>query len=652
MSVKWINSFDFSKRSKERNSLSNGSAGRNSCDMAEERCSFFEHLRLKKKKQATVDIPKQSELFHNQPQKEHEGLVLESTSSPDDETCDQVQLPMSPLAPTININVAEGNSKQSKKDGHRHSLIRFSWFGGDTLDVNGGQRTNSRRGSQVETKNNQVILHDPKGQVQPQEQKKMGVVMHGWLEKCGQQFKTWNWRFFVLRDDGVLSYYVDDQMEKLKGSIRVGYGSNTDISKQEQLIDKHFVFMISTPQRKTMISAPSLKSINRWIAKLHTVGATPTEAWDPSKKTVQFFVRDSDCPHEWKRYDDPTFYIHMEGCLMKRGHLKKNWKNRFFRIEQGELRYYTANQETMKGAVSLKGTIVSPGMTQCTDGRKFYFVLTCKDGKFELHLNAHNEQDMHRWIEALQEAQCALAEKGKNVTVAGMSLVVKRAEEIPLATINVIYKRPQDINVELERRTEALIALSCPEKIIPVGSQLIAVDDQSILRETYTNARSILRMSRFPLQLSFLVPPYKKGLLIKKSRSGFENWKQRVIVVANGEIRYYKPIQDGSKSLLRFRKSFPLYGCYLNLISLPGRERCIVVAQSPSDKLVLQMKNEEERIEWASVIYCSICMVSQGITSGHIENLGLEMNPEQDARAHAQEFRESFESFASDQTVE
>ncbi|ETO72511.1 hypothetical protein F444_11489 [Phytophthora nicotianae P1976] len=474
--------------------------------------------------------------------------------------------------------------------------------------------------------------HNPDVALRPQDDE-MGVVMQGWLEKCGQQFKTWNWRFFVLRNDGVLSYYMDETLKKLKGSIDIGYGSKADVSVQTNSMDKKFVFMIATPQRNLMISAPSQRMMSKWIAGLHAAGAVPTEPWDPLRKTVKFYVRDTECNHEWKRYDDPTSYIHMEGCLLKRGHVNKNWKNRFFRIEKGELKYYTENQSEIKGSIPLKDTIVSPGMAQCPDGRKYYFVLTSRDGKFEMHLNAHNENSMHLWIEALQEAQTALGRMaGKKGTVAGLSLVVKRAEEIPLGKIGVLFKTPEDIDIEMQKRTEALIVASSPRnRGVAVGSQLISVEGRSILRETYAEARKILRASSFPLRLEFLLPPFKRGVLIKKSRSGFENWKRRVVIVTNGEIHYYKQVSSysGGKKApaeLKHRKSFSLYGCYLNLVHIPGRDLCIVVARSPSDKLVLQTRTEEERMEWASVIYCSIRMVSQGITSGHIENLQLEQS--------------------------
>ncbi|KAF4321089.1 hypothetical protein BBO99_00002115 [Phytophthora kernoviae] len=520
--------------------------------------------------------------------------------------------------------------------------LRFSWLNvlGQSSGSEVGQSAMAQVAEEEESENvapntrangqNQNVpgrTYNPDVAVRPQDDE-MGVVMQGWLEKCGQQFKTWNWRFFVLRNDGVLSYYADETLKKLKGSIDIGYGSKADVSVQTNSLDKKLVFLIATSQRNLMISAPSQRMMTKWIAKLHAAGAVPTQPWDPLRKTVKFYVRDTECNHEWKRYDDPTSYIHMEGCLLKRGHVNKNWKNRFFRIEKGELKYYTENQSELKGSVPLKDTIVSPGMAQCPDGRQFYFVLTSKDGKFEMHLNAHNEKSMHLWIEALQEAQTALGKMaGKKDTVAGLSLVVKRAEEIPLGKIEVLFIRPEDIDIEMQKRTEALVVASSPKnKGVAVGSQLVSVDGRSILRETYAEARHILRASSFPLQLEFLLPPYKRGVLIKKSRSGFENWKKRVVIVTNGEIHYYKQVSSGKKAPaeLKHRKSFSLYGCYLNLIQVPGRDMCIVVARSPSDKLVLQTRSEEERMEWASVIYCSIRMVSQGITSGHIENLQLE----------------------------
>ncbi|CAI5741261.1 unnamed protein product [Hyaloperonospora brassicae] len=504
-----------------------------------------------------------------------------------------------------------------------------------------GSSTRTMAASSDQQARGKRALYNSDVALQPQDDE-MGVVMHGWLEKCGQQFKTWKWRFFVLRNDGVLSYYTDESLKKLKGSIDVRCGSNADVSVQTNAMDKAFVFLIATSQRHLMISAPSKVMMSKWIARLHAAGAVPTDAWDPLNKTVTFYVHDTKMNHEWKRCDDPTSHIHMEGFLLKRGHVNKSWRNRFFRIEKGELRYYTENQNVLKGSVPLKDTIVSPGMAQCPDGRKNYFVLTSKDGKFEMHLNARDENSMHLWIEALQEAQTALSRMaGRKGTVAGLSLVLKRADEIPLGKISVLFRKPEDLNIEMQRRTEALIVAYSPNDCaVAVGSQLVSIEGRSILRKTYTEARKSLRASSFPLQLEFLLPPCKRGVLIKKSRSGFENWKKRVVVVANGAIRYYKQVlsqNEGKKAPaeLKHRKSFSLYGCYLNLVQMPGREMCIVVARSPSDKLVLETRTEEERMEWASVIYCSIRMVSQGITSGLIENLQLEKPRRSSERAKA-----------------
>lgn len=551
------------------------------------------------------------------------GARAPSTSADDDDSDMSMFTTALHTAPPQNSDVAD--EAEQKADGAAESP--------STVDAERRRRTSSRSSSRFswhhapghslrsDSDADADAAHQPL-QSHPGD---TDVVMQGWLEKCGQTFKTWNWRFFVLRTDGVLSYYTDESKKKLKGALAVGYGARADISVQSNMIEKTCVFMIASSERNTMIAAPNHRVMTKWIAKLHKAGATPSAPWDPLTNTVKFFVRDTECLHEWKRYDDPTSYIHMEGCLLKRGHVNKNWKNRFFRIEQGELRYYTENQEELKGAVPLKGTVVSPGMAQCSDGRKYYFVLTSRDSKFEMHLNAHTENSMHRWIEAIQEAQTALGKTvGAKETVSGLALVVKRAEEIPLVQVEAAYARPHDIAVEIERRTEALVVTKAPKDDVPVGSQLIAIGGTSILREAYAESRMRLRAAAFPLTLAFVLPPYKKGVLVKKSRSGFENWKKRVLVVTNGEVHYYKQVGGGKSATLKHRKSFSLVGCYLNLVQFPNRPLCIVVARSPSDKLVLQTTTEDERVEWASVIYCSIRMVSQGITSGHIENLDLE----------------------------
>ncbi|KAL0589591.1 hypothetical protein ABG067_002140 [Albugo candida] len=502
----------------------------------------------------------------------------------------------------------------------------------------------------------------------------MCTVMKGWMEKCGQQLKAWNWQYFVLRDDGVLSFYVDEGMKKLKGTLNVGHDSGAQVSVQLNLTEKRHVFLLSTSVRATLFSTPSRKVMNQWIAGLKSVGVGTLEQIDLSRNTVPYLIRDKDTPHHWQNLHQSDELIRRDGFLWKRGHLKKNWKKRFFRVENGQLQYFTENRKLMRGAIALNGTVVSPGMTCCPDGRKNYFVISNMSHTKELHLNAETETEMHEWIEALQRAQCGFGRQKTIEEPTGFALVVKRAEEIPMISFYATYSKSSEIDIVMERKTEAVVVTACPGKSIPIGSQLVGVNDKNILSFTksseidivmerkteavvvtacpgksipigsqlvgvndknilsftYVESRDLLQTSHFPLTLYFIAPPFKMGSMIKKSRSGLENWKERVIVVSNGEIRYYKKTQKANRdssmdvSALKPRKAFTLYGCYMNLINVPDRQHCIVIVRSPNDKLVLQASNQEECMEWASIIYCSIRISSQGITQGHSKNLQLE----------------------------
>nr|CCA22367.1 conserved hypothetical protein [Albugo laibachii Nc14] len=456
------------------------------------------------------------------------------------------------------------------------------------------------------------------------------TVMKGWMEKCSQQLKTWNWQYFVLRDDGVLSFYLDEGMKKLKGTLNVGHGSGAQVSVQLNLTEKKQVFLLSTSLRATLFSAPSRKLMSQWISRLRSVGVDIVDQIDPLRSTIPFFIRDKDTPHQWQHLRQSDDLTRRDGFLWKRGHLKKNWKKRYFRIEDGQLQYFTENKKLMRGAIPLNGTVVSPGMTCCPDGRKNYFVISNMNHKSELHLNAETEAEMHEWVQVLQQAQSGFERKKRIEEPLGFALVVKRAEEIPIISFYATYSKSNEIDVVMERKTEAVVVTACPGKSIPIGSQLVGVNDKNILPLTYVESRDLLQTSAFPLTLYFIAPPFKLGSMIKKSRSGLENWKERVLVVSNGEIRYYKRNQKGTRetcldvTTLKPRKAFALYGCYMNLIDVPDRPHCIVIVRSPSDKLVLQAPNLEECMEWASLIYCSIRIASQGITPGHSTNLQLE----------------------------
>jgi len=90
----------------------------------------------------------------------------------------------------------------------------------------------------------------------------------------------------------------------------------------------------------------------------------------------------------------------MAGFLAKKGHLVKNWKTRWFKIEGAKILYYKQSNETQhKGEFELKngGVVELPN----TDGREHCFKISSHGGK-EFIVSAPNNEEKQQWIEAIR----------------------------------------------------------------------------------------------------------------------------------------------------------------------------------------------------------------------------------------------------------
>ena len=50
-------------------------------------------------------------------------------------------------------------------------------------------------------------------------------MISGFMEKQGARFKSWKRRFAILREDGGLTYHVDDTKTKIQGEVELYPGS-------------------------------------------------------------------------------------------------------------------------------------------------------------------------------------------------------------------------------------------------------------------------------------------------------------------------------------------------------------------------------------------------------------------------------------------
>lgn len=457
--------------------------------------------------------------------------------------------------------------------------------------------------------------------------KEAGILIQGWLEKCGHPFPSSEWLYVVLLENGTMSFYADPLQKKSKGCLELGSNVEAGISIQTNLEKKH-VFIIWIKKQSFMFNAPTYEQMVQWISKLQIIGVTCLNSLNPLRRTVEFIVNHRDQPHQWKRYDDPTLYIHMEGYLLRRSDNNiHEWKIFYVRIEKGELRFYVGDEEFDQESVSLKNTVVYPGLTQCFDQCSSYFVLLSLERRIQVHLKAPNSAEMHNWMEALQEAHCALNIKKKPAnTVSGLASVTKRAEELPLLRMNLVFETEAEMKICYHQRSQAVLLASCDSNKRFIGSQLVAINKTNIIQREYDEAQNLLENASFPIELSFVLPPYKSGTLYRSSRS---KWKQSLVIISNNKLHY-----DLSRSVVASKftdskekngswKSFSLEDCQLNLVKIDHRYNCFAISHFGREKIILQAANYKECIDWASIIYCSIRMATQGLTSGAIESLDI-----------------------------
>lgn len=94
--------------------------------------------------------------------------------------------------------------------------------------------------------------------------------------------------------------------------------------------------------------------------------------------------------------EDVVEDVHYEGFLEKRalkGTYVKNWKRRYFRLDNDSLTYYKDKTDTnSKGEIPIDGTTVVAASTT----HKFGFVLTTLD--LTVFLSADNEREKDQWI--------------------------------------------------------------------------------------------------------------------------------------------------------------------------------------------------------------------------------------------------------------
>ncbi|KAI6657679.1 Dual adapter for phosphotyrosine and 3-phosphotyrosine and 3-phosphoinositide-like [Oopsacas minuta] len=102
------------------------------------------------------------------------------------------------------------------------------------------------------------------------------------------------------------------------------------------------------------------------------------------------------------------FPINKSGFLHKRGHVRKNWKKRWFVLDRGELSYYSGTPTTPQQAHNKLirkldlGQVLWLDEKEHTFKQKYCFTLYFPGIKYSMY--AFEEEDYEAWISILKQA--------------------------------------------------------------------------------------------------------------------------------------------------------------------------------------------------------------------------------------------------------
>jgi hypothetical protein len=255
----------------------------------------------------------------------------------------------------------------------------------------------------------------------------------GMLMKQGHLVKNWKNRYFVL-EKGVLTYYDNSTMKDKKGDLSLKNtqlivdntlvriesreGANVkghtelvlDIKFENERLDwmkafnDHVKYYWKGERfEETVVIVDQLASVAEGKEPAETAAAattvsssTPTAA--AAEAEVVTVVPPASTPTPLTTEEAVTTAASVPpakktGMIFKQGHMVKNWKNRFFVLDQGILTYYENNSmKDKKGDMNLKNTKV------IEEGTLLYI-----KGPSELVLEIKFENERKDWIKTLED---------------------------------------------------------------------------------------------------------------------------------------------------------------------------------------------------------------------------------------------------------
>uniref|UniRef100_F7BE41 PH domain-containing protein n=1 Tax=Ciona intestinalis TaxID=7719 RepID=F7BE41_CIOIN len=342
--------------------------------------------------------------------------------------------------------------------------------------------------------------------------------------------------------------------------------------------------------------------------------------------------------------------LFMEGFLTKRGHVRHNWKTRWFKLSDNSLRYYKNQKHTVPhGRIALENSTLAKKCFVYKNTPHVFKVTTATGVEYPMQAPTKVEFDI--WTDVIQNVINRLSSGGKVTPLNRNELLPEPTSEIRKhAKTLVSLGNMADGGVEKEARmidgvmhTDGFsglglqqwmwtnMGLTGSEAEVTVSGLLRLTDESSLKSMSSTYLSSVRSQSRDDLSIKSPVPTdkistlkhkdstnlpkdlppgriLKRGILFKRGHF-VPSWKCRCFVLQDsGTLSYFDPSKKNRKILntlvLRGATVFPVAKIAaevaLKMANPPDHLFCVKVA-SGSLYLIIAT-SDSERDDWIRAI--------------------------------------------------
>uniref|UniRef100_A0A8C1ZMF5 Switch-associated protein 70 n=1 Tax=Cyprinus carpio TaxID=7962 RepID=A0A8C1ZMF5_CYPCA len=161
-------------------------------------------------------------------------------------------------------------------------------------------------------------------------------------------------------------------------------------------------------------------------------------------------------------YQELVMDVIKQGYMMKKGHKRKNWTERWFELHLNYMSYYVSEDLLeQKGCISLDRNCCVESLPD-KDGKKNLFIIKCVEKSFEI--SASDKKTKQEWIQGIKHLRgVALRLKAEKEAMENRMRQLQLANESKQAQLEAMTKKLQEASVrgdlEEQRRLQTQIEL-------------------------------------------------------------------------------------------------------------------------------------------------------------------------------------------------